>query len=89
MKLCFGIQVVVAIVGFGVVVELVNEEIVMEVLRLSKLCDCLFEQMVDNFYVICIGDKLYRLFYYFSFCIVFFEGEIVKLDNNIIGKILV
>lgn len=56
MKLCFGIQVVVAIVGFGVVVELVNEEIVIEMLRLSRLCDCFFVYMVDNFYVIFIGD---------------------------------
>ena len=89
MKLRSGTQAVAAIAGFGVAAELANEEIVTEASRLSRLRDRLFEQMADNPYVICTGDKLYRLPHHLSFCIVPPEGEIAKLDNNITGKTLV
>ncbi len=86
MKLRSGTQAVAAIAGFGVAAELANEEIATETLRLSRLRDRLFAQMGDNPYVICTGDRLYRLPHHVSFCIVPPENEI---DDKVTGKTLV
>ncbi|MGD1712348.1 cysteine desulfurase family protein [Hydrocoleum sp. CS-953] len=86
MKLRSGTQAVAAIAGFGVAAELANEEIATETPRLSRLRDRLFAHMADNPYVICTGDRLYRLPHHVSFCIVPGENEI---DDKVTGKTLV
>lgn len=86
MKLRSGTQAVAAIAGFGVAAELANEEIATETSRLSSLRDRLFAHMADNPYVICTGDRFYRLPHHVSFCIVPAEGE---TDDKVTGKTLV
>ena len=88
MKLRSGTQAVAAIAGFGVAAEFANEEITTETSRLSRLRDRLFAQMLDNPYVICTGDQLYRLPHHVSFCIVPPEGK-AKADDQVTGKTVV
>jgi len=63
-----GTEATVTIAGFGVAAELALEELREERLRLRRLRDRLFEQLVDIEGLVPTGDRLHRLPHHVSLC---------------------
>lgn len=63
-----GTEATVAIAGFGVAAELASEELPEEILRLRRLRDRLFEQLVDIVGLVPTGDRWHRLPHHVSLC---------------------
>ncbi len=82
LNLRSGTQGIPIIAGFGVAAELAQEEMSMEMPRLSKLRDRLFDLLSDVTSLLPTGDRINRLPHHVSFCLVSREG-------NITGKTLV
>jgi cysteine desulfurase len=82
LNLRSGTQGIPIIAGFGVAAELAEEEMSVEMPRLSKLRDRLFDLLSDVPSLLPTGDRINRLPHHVSFCLVSCEG-------NITGKTLV
>jgi cysteine desulfurase len=75
LKLRSGTQAMPEIAGFGVAAELAAAEVDSERLRLIKLRDRLFEQLLAIPGVQLTGDRLHRLPHHVSVCVVDREGR--------------
>ena len=82
LNLRSGTQAIPIIAGFGVAAELAEEEMSVEMPRLSKLRDRLFDLLSDVPSLLPTGDRINRLPHHVSFCL-------VSQNRSITGKTLV
>jgi cysteine desulfurase len=82
LNLRSGTQAIPILAGFGVAAELAEEEMSVEMPRLSKLRDRVFDLLSDVPSLLPTGDRINRLPHHVSFCL-------VSRDRAITGKTLV
>lgn len=82
-KLRSGTQAVPTIAGFGVAAELALQEMAIELPRLLRLRERLFNQLADTPGLTSTGDRINRLPHHVSFCVRYADGNVLS------GKTLV
>ncbi len=86
LKLRSGTQAVPVIAGFGVAAELASQEMAIEIPRLIRLRDRLFDLLSDVPNLRPTGDRINRLPHHVSFCVTPSASE---AETRITGKTLV